>query len=88
MPRGKLIVADCEVRDECLAGVRISGDFFLDPDSALDAIDAALNGQPVDATATHLAARIDAGLPPGTRMYGISPVAVAVAVQRALGHAT
>lgn len=85
MPGGKLIVADCDVDDGRLARVCISGDFFLEPDSALDAINAALDGQPAASASAHLTSRIDAALAPGTRMYGISPAAIVVALQRALG---
>ena len=49
MPGGKLVVVDLEVRDGRLAAVQVSGDFFLEPDSALGAINHALEGQPRDA---------------------------------------
>jgi len=84
MPGGKLVVADLEVRNGKLTRVRISGDFFLEPDSALTLIDVALEGLPADAGNTQHAAVIENALGPGVRMYGISPEAVAVAVQRAL----
>lgn len=84
MPGGKLIVADLEVRHDKLTGVRISGDFFLEPDSALTLIDVALEGLPAGAGDTHHAAVVRAALGPNVKMYGISPEAVAVAVQRAL----
>ena len=41
IPGGKLVVADLNVVDARLTDVRVSGDFFIEPDSALDAIDAA-----------------------------------------------
>lgn len=84
MPGGKLVVADFEVRDGKLTRVRISGDFFLEPDSALTMIDVALEGMPAAAGSTHHAAVIQAALGPNVRMYGVSPEAIAVAVQRAL----
>ena len=43
VPGGKLVVADLEVRDGRLADVRISGDFFLEPPEALEAINNGLN---------------------------------------------
>ncbi|MCZ9341043.1 lipoate--protein ligase family protein, partial [Streptomyces sp. TRM76130] len=58
------------------------------PDEALDALNRALEGAPVDTDAAGLAARIDAALPPGTVMYGLTAEGVAVAVRRALAHAT
>ena len=84
MPGGKLIVIDLAVREGCLHGVCLSGDFFLEPDTALGAIDAALNGQPVTAGDATLAAEIDAALTKDTLMYGISSEAIVVALRRAL----
>jgi len=84
MPGGKLIVVDLELRDGHLAQVRLSGDFFLEPDAALQAIDRALDGQPADADTTVLAEAVRTALPAGTMMYGISPEAVAAAVRRAV----
>ena len=84
MPGGKLVAADFEVRDGKLTRVRISGDFFLEPDSALTMIDVALEGLPAAAGSTQHAAVIQAALGPNVRMYGVSPEAIAVAVQRAL----
>lgn len=84
MPGGKLIVVDLTVIDGCLAQVQVSGDFFLEPDDALHAIDAALEGQSAQADEHLLAAAVRAQLAPGVMMYGISPEAIAVAVRRAI----
>ncbi|EIL92549.1 biotin/lipoate A/B protein ligase [Rhodanobacter fulvus Jip2] len=84
MPGGKLVVIDLDVRDGRLAHVQLSGDFFLEPDSALRTIDAALEGQPADMDDAGLARRIRDALAPDVMMYGISPEAIAVAVRRAL----
>lgn len=84
MPGGKLVVADLDVRDGKLTRVRISGDFFLEPDSALTMIDVALEGLPAVAGSKHYAAVLQAALGPNVRMYGVSPEAIGVAVQRAL----
>ena len=84
MPGGKLIVIDLELRNGRLARVRLSGDFFLEPDAALQAIDHALDGLPASADATVLAEAVRAALPVDTMMYGISPEAVAEAVRRAV----
>lgn len=84
MPGGKLVVVDLEILDGRLGRVQVSGDFFLEPDDALRAIDAALEGQRADAGETHLAAAIRAQLAPGVMMYGVSPEAIAVAVRRAI----
>ncbi len=84
MPGGKLVVVDLALRDGRFEGVRLSGDFFLEPDAALPAINAALEGQPADAGDDALVAAIDAALPAGTTMYGISSAAIVVALRRAL----
>ena len=41
VPGGKLVVVDTDVVEERLTHVRVSGDFFLDPDDALTRITAA-----------------------------------------------
>lgn len=84
VPGGKLVVVDCVVVDGRLARVQVSGDFFLEPDEALEAIRAALEGQPADSDQAQLAATVAAALDPETRLYGITPEGVAVAVLRAL----
>ena len=87
VPGGKLVVVDLAVADGHLARVQVSGDFFLEPDSALDTINAALHGLPADASEALLAAAVQVALDPGVQLFGITPEAVAVAVRRALdGH--
>lgn len=84
MPGGKLVVVDLEVRDGRLAGVQVSGDFFLEPDSALDAINRALEGQRWDAGEAALAGAIQRDLANDVMMYGLSAQAIAMAVRRAV----
>jgi len=84
IPGGKLVVADLAVVDGRLARVQVSGDFFLEPPAALDAIDAAIEGLRADAGEETLASAVRGALPAGTRMFGITPEGVAVAVRRAL----
>lgn len=84
MPGGKLVVADVAVAAGRLAKVQISGDFFLEPDSALDTINGALTGLPADSSEPAIAQAVRAALGPGVALYGISANAVAVAVLRAL----
>ncbi|WP_030667614.1 lipoate--protein ligase family protein [Streptomyces sp. NRRL B-1347] len=88
VPGGKLVVVDLDVEDGRLRWVRVAGDFFLEPDEAILAIDAALEGAPADTDAVGLAARVEAALPAGTVMYGLTAEGVAIAVRRALAHAT
>src|SRR3546814_21105472 len=70
-----------------MTAVQVSGDFFLDPASALDAIDAALEGLPADTRAAALAAAVTATLDRETQLFGITPEGVAVAVRPALDAA-
>ncbi|WP_424216710.1 lipoate--protein ligase family protein (plasmid) [Streptomyces sp. BI20] len=88
VPGGKLVVVDLESEDGVLRGVRVAGDFFLEPDEALGAIDAALEGLASDTDAAALAARIAAALPEGTQMFGVTCEGIAIAVRRALAQAT
>ncbi|MEV5708106.1 biotin/lipoate A/B protein ligase family protein [Actinoallomurus sp. NPDC052274] len=88
VPGGKLVVVDFDVDDGRVRNARVSGDFFLEPDEALDAIDDTLNGLPVHLEARDIAARIDARLPTGAMMFGLSTEAVGIAVRRALTDAT
>src|SRR3546814_15494803 len=48
VPGGKLVVVDLSIVDGRMTAVQVSGDFFLEPASALDAIDAELEGLPAD----------------------------------------
>ncbi|MFI0502868.1 biotin/lipoate A/B protein ligase family protein [Streptomyces albogriseolus] len=88
VPGGKLVVVDVDVVDGVLRHARVAGDFFLEPDEALDAVNRALEGAPADTDAAGLAARIEAALPEGTVMYGLTAEGVGIAVRRALAHAT
>ena len=84
MPGGKLVVVDLAIDQGLLLEVAISGDFFLEPDTALADINAALDGQPITATSAELAAMVARGLPGDVQMYGISCDAVAEVVRRAI----
>lgn len=88
VPGGKLVAVDVEVADGLLASVAISGDFFLEPDDALERFNRALVGAPTDAKVAQLTAALEATLDDAVAMVGFSPEAVAIAVRRALGHAT
>lgn len=88
VPGGKLVVVDLETVDGRLADVRLSGDFFLEPDDALPLIDAALTGLPEDADSKVIAAAVQRALPEGAMLLGFSPEAIATAVRRAVRGAT
>ncbi|MED5499315.1 MAG: hypothetical protein VX950_00485, partial [Pseudomonadota bacterium] len=86
VPGGKLLVADVTVRDGRLASVQLSGDFFLEPDEALEAIDRALEGASIDTDTNVLVSRIQAALPSQTEMVGLSVPAIATVIRRALSR--
>ncbi|WP_329087540.1 lipoate--protein ligase family protein [Actinomadura citrea] len=88
VPGGKLVVADVDVVGGLLRGPRISGDFFLEPDDALETINAALDGLPAGLDARAIGVRVQAGLPRDTVMLGITAEAVGIAVRRAVARAS
>lgn len=88
VPGGKLVAVDVDVVDGRLADVTVSGDFFLEPDSALADIDRALTGMPETARVDELARAITAAVDGRADLVGFSPEAVGIAVRRALGRAT
>jgi lipoate---protein ligase len=87
VPGGKLVVVDLAVEDGRIARFRLAGDFFLEPDEALEAIDRAVTGLPEESSAADIAAAVRAALPEGAVLLGFSPEAVATAVRRAIGRA-
>jgi lipoate---protein ligase len=88
VPGGKLVAVDLEVSDGRISRAAVSGDFFLEPDTALESIDGALLGMPEEASVAQLAQVVSSVLGDDVTMVGFSADAVAVAVRRALGHAS
>ncbi len=87
VPGGKLVVVDLEERDGRIADFRLAGDFFLEPDDALDVINAAVTGMPVTADAGAIADAVRGALPEGAQLLGFTPESVGTAVRRALAVA-
>lgn len=87
VPGGKLVVVDLVVERDRIASFRLAGDFFLEPDDALDSIDRAVTGLPIGSSAADLAAAVRAALPGGAVLLGFTPEAVATAIRRAVGGA-
>lgn len=85
---GKLVVANIEVDKHHISSASISGDFFLEPDSALEQINQALIGQPVSASVSQLSHAINAALSEDVSLHGFSSQAIAIAVRRALGQSS
>lgn len=84
VPGGKLVVVDLDVEDNRITRFRLAGDFFLEPDSALEDINTAVNGLPVESDATVIAAAVRDALPDGAQLLGFTPESVGTAVRRAL----
>lgn len=87
VPGGKLVRVDGSVVDGKLVDVVVSGDFFLEPDEALDDIRGALEGISTDVTFEAVTARVEEARGDAV-MFGFAPKDVALTVFRALGRAT
>jgi lipoate-protein ligase A len=83
VPRGKLVVVDFNVIDDVLRNARITGDFFLYPDDALDALAGGLEGAPAGAGVETYRELVAHAIPEGAELVGFSPEAIAIAVVRA-----
>ncbi|WP_150462437.1 lipoate--protein ligase family protein [Nesterenkonia ebinurensis] len=88
VPGGKLVVVDLEHDDRTITSASLNGDFFLEPDDALEALNRALTGLPASASRDEIGQAVRAGLPEGAQMIGFDESAVATAVRRAVGRAT
>lgn len=88
VPGGKLVVADIETANRHISAASISGDFFLEPESALNDINQALIGLPEDASHQTITRAVQAIITDDVMMFGFSPQAIATAVRRALGKAS
>lgn len=87
VPGGKLVVVDFDVEGGHIKNFRLSGDFFLEPDSALAEIDAAVEGELAQQTIEHFAERIRHALSGEVHLLGFTPESVGVAIRRALSGA-
>ena len=85
---GRLVAVDVETVNDWLGRVSVSGDFFLEPDEALQEADAALSGILATSSADQLVSAIISPRDPGVQLIGFTTNAVLLAVRRALGKAT
>src|SRR5690606_36309071 len=88
---GKLVAVELTAWEGRIATAHVFGDFFLEPDEALEDLNAALVGMPTEASTAELGAALTARLearPEPVQMIGFDVEAVAIAVRRALGHAS
>ena len=88
VPGGKLVIADLDVTDGKITRANINGDFFLEPDEALEDINQALIGLSHDSSHSTIARAIDQAVDESVVMFGFDAHAVATAVRRATGFAT
>ncbi|GAA1811544.1 lipoate--protein ligase family protein [Nesterenkonia flava] len=87
VPEGKLIVADVDVEEGRLRNVRLSGDFFLEPEDALGRMSDALEGLPADAPAATFEYAVEQARGDAV-MVGFDAHAVAITVLRALNRSS
>ena len=87
VPGGKLVVVDLEIDNQRIVSCRLAGDFFLEPDDALEAINSAIVGLPQTISAEAIATAVRAGLPGDVQMMGFSPESIGTVVRRAISGA-
>ena len=96
VPGGKLVVVDGDVEHGVISQVTVSGDFFLEPEEAFDALAPALIGASAKSSKAQLAGRLDTALEsaaqaagvPEVQMHGFTTADVAWALARGLSGAT
>ncbi|AWB82181.1 lipoate--protein ligase [Corynebacterium yudongzhengii] len=91
VPGGKLVIADITTDGSTITDARISGDFFLEPDAAYEALTSALVGAGVHEDTDQLTQRLDAALStiePAAELHGFTTRDVAVVTRRAVTGAT
>ncbi|WP_018295900.1 lipoate--protein ligase family protein [Corynebacterium lubricantis] len=89
VPGGKLVVADIVSDDDVIVSAKISGDFFLEPEEAYEALGPALQGASLNDDTQALTNRLDAALSDinGVALHGFSTLDVAQVVRRAITDA-
>ena len=87
VPGGKLVVVDLETDGTTITEARVAGDFFLEPDEALEDINGALAGLSVAASHQEIENAVRLALPAEAVLLGFDPSAVATVVRRALSSA-
>ena len=85
---GKLVAADLTIEDGRIVAASVNGDFFLEPDEALEDLNAAVTGLSTDAEHRAIRDAVQQGLRPEAELFGVDAFAIASAVRRALGKAT
>ncbi|WP_435300471.1 lipoate--protein ligase family protein [Timonella sp. A28] len=88
VPGGKLVAIDLDVVEDKLANVAISGDFFLEPDHALDILNKAIDGLPAESSFAQISSAVDEAITDDMTLLGFDSRALATVTRRALGKAT
>lgn len=84
VPGGKLVVVDLDVDHTTITSCQLAGDFFLEPDEALEAMNRAIAGLSTTSSAENIASAVRRALPDDAVMMGLTPEAVGTVVRRAL----
>lgn len=89
VPGGKLVVVDVDIEEDTIKDVKISGDFFIEPDEAFFDLSRALKGSSINDPAERLQAKMDAALADfnDAELQGFHTSDVALAVRRAVSGA-
>ncbi|MFT4148000.1 MAG: biotin/lipoate A/B protein ligase family protein [Micrococcaceae bacterium] len=88
VPDGKFIVVEFDVEKDTFRNFSLSGDFFLEPDEALEAINGAFEGASIHDSREKLVKLINSSVPRHTYFTGFTPDSVVSAVRRALKKST
>lgn len=87
VPGGKLVRATVRFGEERIESVKLTGDFFLYPEEALDRVEDALAGKPVDAGRVALSETVEFVLEDAeAQLVGVGPDDVAIAVLDAIAE--
>ena len=84
VPNGKLLVVDLEINDGVISFCQLAGDFFLEPDEALETINRSIVGLVATSSASEVASAIAEALGDEVVMMGFSPESVGTVVRRAI----
>ncbi len=85
IPNGKLVCVSVEAQDSQVKEVKITGDFFLHPEDAIERIEKSLHDIPVDMDESEVASRIGAALE-GAQLIGATPEDLARIFKKAVSQ--
>lgn len=88
VPGGKLVRANFSAENGIITAMNINGDFFLDPDEALEDINTALVGLPTNTPRALMISTIEDGLRADAQLHGFDAAGITTAVRRGVGLAT